>query len=196
MKKSIRLIIIMAVSALFLCEGCAGQEDSAIDVTVTAPSGTAAPEEKVQPETAEEAPEAEESHQSPAQADDVRGLWEKIYGYWNGGDQRYAAFTVNKKGLLQFEYGKWDTVGRGAGYVEKALTPIVYGTEDEIRLQVYWPAYESEVTGRLEEMTAAVTLRVKDIDNEEIDVKVGDEDWLLGVYGGRTSEEAYIANQN
>ena len=56
--------------------------------------------------------------------------------------------------------------------------------------------YESEVTGRLEEMTAAVTLRVKDIDNEEIDVKVGDEDWLLGVYGGRTSEEAYIANQN
>ena len=103
---------------------------------------------------------------------------------------------MNKKGLLQFEYGKWDTVGRGAGYVEKALTPIVYGTEDEIRLQVYWPAYESEVTGRLEEMTAAVTLRVKDIDNEEIDVKVGDEDWLLGVYGGRTSEEAYIANQN
>ena len=88
MKKSIRLIIIMAVSALFLCAGCAGQEDSAIDVTVTAPSGTAAPEEKVQPETAEEAPEAGESHQSPAQADDVRGLWEKIYGYWNGGDQR------------------------------------------------------------------------------------------------------------
>ncbi|MDY5709700.1 MAG: hypothetical protein SPL16_03115 [Eubacteriales bacterium] len=186
----------MALSALFLCAGCAGQEDSAIDVTVTAPSGTAAPEEKVQPETAEEAPEAVESHQSPAQADDVRGLWEKIYGYWNGGDQRYAAFTVNKKGLLQFEYGKWDTVGRGAGYVEKALTPIVYGTDDEIRLQVYWPAYESEVTGRLEEMTADVTLRVKDIDNEEIDVKVGDEDWLLGVYGGRTSEEAYIANQN
>ena len=102
-------------------------------------------------------------------------MWEKIYGYWNGGDQRYAAFTVNKKGLLQFEYGKWDTVGRGAGYVEKALSPIVYGTEDEIRLQVYWPAYESEVTGRLEEMTAAVTLRVKDIDNEEIDVQVGDE---------------------
>ena len=52
------------------------------------------------------------------------------------------------------------------------------------------------MTGRLEEMTAAVTLRVKDIDNEEIDVKVGDEDWLLGVYGGMTSEEAYIANQN
>ena len=103
MKRSIRLIIIMAVSALFLCAGCAGQEDSAIDVTVTAPSGTAAPEEKVQPEAAEEAPEAGESNQSPAQADDVRGLWEKIYGYWNGGDQRYAAFTVNKKGLLQFE---------------------------------------------------------------------------------------------
>lgn len=123
-------------------------------------------------------------------------MWEKIYGYWNGGDQRYAAFTVNKKGLLQFEYGKWDTVGRGAGYVEKALTPIVYGTEDEIRLQVYWPAYESEVTGRLEEMTAVVKLRVKDIGDEEIDVQVGDEDWLLGVYGGRTSEEAYIANQN
>ena len=40
-------------------------------------------------------------------------------------------------------------------------------------------------------MTAAVTLRVKDIGDEEIDVKVGDEDWLLGVYGGRTSEEAY-----
>ena len=61
MKRSIRLIIIMAVSALFLCAGCAGQEDSAIDVTVTAPSGTAAPEEKVQPEAAEEAPEAGES---------------------------------------------------------------------------------------------------------------------------------------
>ena len=196
MKRSIRLITIMALSGLFLCAGCAGQEDSAIEVTVTAPSGTAAPEEKVQPETAEEAPEAGESNQSPAQADDVRGLWEKIYGYWNGGDQSYAAFTVNKKGQLQYEYGKLDTVGRGAGYVEKALTPIVYGTEDEIRLQVYWPAYESEVTGRLEEMTAVVKLRIKDIDNEEIDVQVGDEDWLLGVYGGRTSEEAYIANQN
>ena len=52
------------------------------------------------------------------------------------------------------------------------------------------------MTGRLEEMTAVVKLRVKDIGDEEIDVQVGDEDWLLGVYGGRTSEEAYIANQN
>ena len=88
MKKGTGIIIITAVFALLLCSGCAGQEDLAIEVTVTAPSGTAAPEEKVQPETAEEAPEAGESHQSPAQADDVRGLWEKIYGYWNGGDQR------------------------------------------------------------------------------------------------------------
>ena len=97
MKKGTGIIIITAVFALLLCAGCAGQEDSAIEVTVAAPSGTVAPEEKVQPETAEEAPEAGESNQSPAQADDVRGLWEKIYGYWNGGDQRYAAFTVNKK---------------------------------------------------------------------------------------------------
>ena len=78
------------------------------------------------------------------------------------------------------------------------VSVVVDGTVTKMNVctQVYWPAYESEVTGRLEEMTAAVTLRVKDIDNEEIDVKVGDEDWLLGVYGGRTSEEAYIANQN
>lgn len=196
MKKGTGIIIITAVFALLLWAGCAGQEDEVIDITVSEPAGTAAPQAEVKPDTAEKTPKDGGSSQSLAQADDVRGLWEKIYGYWNGGDQRYAAFTVNKKGLLQFEYGKWDTVGRGAGYVEKALTPIVYGTEDEIRLQVYWPAYESEVTGRLEEMTAVVTLRVKDIDNEEIDVKVGDEDWLLGVYGGRTSEEAYEANQN
>ena len=78
MKKGTGIIIITAVFALLLCAGCAGQEDSAIEVTVTAPSGTAAPEEKVQPETAEEAPESGESNQSPAQADDVRGLWEKI----------------------------------------------------------------------------------------------------------------------
>jgi hypothetical protein len=45
-------------------------------------------------------------------------------------------------------------------------------------------------------MTAVVKLRVKDIGDEEIDVQVGDEDWLLGVYGGMTSEEAYEANQN
>lgn len=196
MKKGTGIIIITAVFALLLWAGCGAREDSAIDVTVTAPSGTAAPEEKVQPETAEEAPEAGESNQSPAQADDVRGLWERIYGYWNGGDQRYAAFTVSKKGLLQFEYGKWDTVGRGAGYVGKALTPIAYDTDEEICLQVYWPAYESEATGRLEEMIAVVKLRVKDIGDEEIDVQVGDEDWLLGVYGGMTSEEAYEANQN
>lgn len=196
MKRSIGLIVIIAALALFLCAGCAGQEDEIIEIAVSEPVDTAAPEEKAQPETAAEAPEDLEAGQSPAQADDVRGLWERIYGYWNGGDQRYAAFTVSQKGLLQFEYGKWDNVGRGAGYVEEALTPILYGTEDEIRLKVYWPAYDSEVTGRLEEMRAVVTLRIKDIDNEEIDVRVGDEDWLLGVYGGRTSEEAYIANQN
>lgn len=196
MKRSIRLIVIMTVSALFLWAGCAGQEDEVIDITVSEPAGTAAPQAEVKPETAEKTPKDGGSSQSPARAEDVRGLWEKIYGYWNGGDQRYAAFTVSRKGLLQFEYGKWDTVGRGAGYVEKALTPIAYDTDEEICLQVYWPAYESEVTGRLEEMTAVVKLRVKDIDNEEIDVQVGDEDWLLGVYGGMTSEEAYIANQN
>ena len=102
MKKGTGIIIITAVFALLLWAGCGAREDEVIDITVTAPSGTAAPEEKVQPETAEEAPEAGESNQSPAQADEVRGLWERIYGYWNGGDQRYAAFTVNKKGLLQF----------------------------------------------------------------------------------------------
>ncbi|MFR1264456.1 MAG: hypothetical protein ACLSES_02770 [Christensenellales bacterium] len=43
MKKGTGIIIITAVFALLLCAGCAGQEDSAIEVTVTAPSGTAAP---------------------------------------------------------------------------------------------------------------------------------------------------------
>ena len=65
MKKGTGIIIITAAFTLLLCAGCAGQEDSAIEVTVTAPSGTAAPEEKVQPETAEEAPEAGESNQKP-----------------------------------------------------------------------------------------------------------------------------------
>lgn len=188
MKRGTGIIIIMAVFALLLCAGCGAREDEAIDITVTA--------HEAQPEAAVETPSAAKPHKNPAQADEVRGLWERIYGYWNGGDQRYAAFTVSKKGLLQFEYGKWDTVGRGAGYVEKALTPIAYDTDGEIGLQVYWPAYESEATGRLEEMTAVVKLRVKDIGDEEIDVQVGDEDWLLGVYGGMTSEEAYEANQN
>ena len=49
MKKGTGIIIITAVFALLLCAGCAGQEDSAIEVTVTAPSGTAAPEERYNP---------------------------------------------------------------------------------------------------------------------------------------------------
>ena len=36
MKKGTGIIIITAVFALLLCAGCAGQEDSAIEVTVTA----------------------------------------------------------------------------------------------------------------------------------------------------------------
>ena len=171
MKKDAGIIIITAAFALLLWAGCAVQEDEVIDITLSEPAGTATPRAEARPEAAEKTP--------------------------NGGeDQRYAAFTVSKNGLLQFEYGKWDTVGRGAGYVEKALTAISYDTDEEICLQVYWPAYESEATGRLEETTAVVRLRVKNIDDEEIDVQVGDEEWLLGVYGGMTSEEAYIANQN
>lgn len=196
MKKDAGIIIITAAFALLLWAGCAVQEDEVVDITLSEPAGTATPRAEARPEAAEKTPNGGEASKSPARAEEVRDLWERIYGYWNGGDQRYAAFTVSKNGLLQFEYGKWDTVGCGAGYVEKALTAISYDTDEEICLQVYWPAYESEATGRLEETTAVVRLRVKNIDDEEIDVQVGDEEWLLGVYGGMTSEEAYIANQN
>ena len=118
MKKGTGIIIITAVFALLLCAGCAGQEDSAIEVTVTAPSGTAAPEEKVQPETAEEAPEAGESNQSPAQADDVRGVGAKIYGSWHGGRDTPAGILARVRERGDRQAGRNDGCrdAEGKGY--------------------------------------------------------------------------------
>lgn len=53
MKKGTGIIIITAVFALLLWAGCAGQEDEVIDITVSEPAGTAAPQAEVKPDTAE-----------------------------------------------------------------------------------------------------------------------------------------------